>query len=117
MSQHRELVAIMFTDIEGYTSLMQNDEKEAMLIRKKHREIFDACTNKHKGELIQYFGDGTLSTFRSSVEAIKCGIEMLPKNFLYRATISNKFSNASLLEQFCLINHQKYNTFYPDFLP
>lgn len=76
MSQHRELVAIMFTDIEGYTSLMQNDEKEAILIRKKHRKIFDACTNKHKGELIQYFGDGTLSTFRSSVEAIKCGIEM-----------------------------------------
>ncbi|WP_298238814.1 FlgO family outer membrane protein [uncultured Algibacter sp.] len=76
MPQHRELVAIMFTDIEGYTSLMQNDEKEAMQIRKKHREIFDACTLKHKGELIQYFGDGTLSTFRSSVEAIKCGIEM-----------------------------------------
>ena len=76
MSQHRELVAIMFTDIEGYTSLMQKDEKEALLIREKHREIFVRCTKKFKGELIQYYGDGTLSTFRSSVEAIECGIEM-----------------------------------------
>ena len=76
MAQHRQLVAIMFTDIEGYTSLMQDDEKQAMLIRAKHREIFDTVTSKYNGELIQYFGDGTLSIFRSSVEAIKCGIEM-----------------------------------------
>lgn len=76
MSQHRQLNAIMFTDIEGYTSLMQHDEKEAISIRKKHREIFNTITEKYGGELIQYFGDGTLSTFRSSVEAVKCGIEM-----------------------------------------
>ena len=76
MAQHRQLVAIMFTDIEGYTSLMQNDEEEAILIRKKHREIFNNVTARYNGELIQYYGDGALSTFRSSVEAIKCGIEM-----------------------------------------
>lgn len=76
MEQHRQLVAIMFTDIEGYTSLMQDDEKHAMLIRQKHREIFDTLTKRFNGELIQYYGDGTLSIFRSSVEAIKCGIEM-----------------------------------------
>ncbi|WP_223550846.1 FlgO family outer membrane protein [Aestuariivivens sp. NBU2969] len=76
MAQQRQLVAIMFTDIEGYTSLMQNDEEEAILIRKKHREIFNNVTARYNGELIQYYGDGALSTFRSSVEAIKCGIEM-----------------------------------------
>ncbi len=76
MPQHRQLNAIMFTDIEGYTSLMQHDEKEAVLIRRKHREIFNAITEKYGGELIQYFGDGTLSIFKSSVEAVKCGIEM-----------------------------------------
>ncbi|WP_242203569.1 FlgO family outer membrane protein [Aestuariivivens insulae] len=76
MAQHRQLGAIMFTDIEGYTSLMQNDEMEAMVIRKRHREIFDTVTERFNGELIQYFGDGTLSIFRSSVEAIKCGIEL-----------------------------------------
>ena len=29
----RQLAAIMFTDIEGYTSLMQKDEEKANLIR------------------------------------------------------------------------------------
>ena len=76
MSQNRQLAAIMFTDIEGYTALMQNDEKNAIDIRFKHREIFKSVTEKYQGELIQYYGDGTLSTFKSSVEAIKCSIEM-----------------------------------------
>ena len=76
MSQNRQLAAIMFTDIEGYTALMQQDEKNAIQIRNKHRDIFKSITDKYKGELIQYYGEGTLSIFRSSVEAIKCGIEM-----------------------------------------
>jgi len=76
MSQNRQLAAIMFTDIEGYTALMQDDEKNAIQIRFKHREIFSSVTKKYNGEVIQYYGDGTLSIFKSSVEAIKCGIEM-----------------------------------------
>ncbi|MEJ2114194.1 MAG: adenylate/guanylate cyclase domain-containing protein, partial [Flavobacteriaceae bacterium] len=76
MSPKRQLAAIMFTDIEGYTALMQDDEKNAVHIRFKHREIFNSVTKKYNGEIIQYYGDGTLSIFSSSVEAIKCGIEM-----------------------------------------
>ena len=76
MSLDRQLVAIMFTDIEGYTSLMQQDEDNAMRIRNKHREIFNKVTKKYHGELIQYYGDGSLSIFKSSVEAVKCSIEM-----------------------------------------
>ena len=76
MLDNRQLSAIMFTDIEGYTALMQHDEKNAVIIRAKHREIFKTFTDKHNGELIHYFGDGTLSIFKSSVEAIKCAIEM-----------------------------------------
>ncbi|MGM5469851.1 adenylate/guanylate cyclase domain-containing protein [Flavobacteriaceae bacterium LMO-SS05] len=76
MSQKRQLSAIMFTDIVGYTALMQKDEKHAMLIRAKHRKVFNSLTKKYHGELIQYYGDGTLSTFKSSVEAVKCAIDM-----------------------------------------
>ena len=76
MLDNRQLSAIMFTDIEGYTALMQHDEKNAVIIRAKHREIFKTFTDKHNGELIHYFGDGTLSIFKSSVEAIKCAIKM-----------------------------------------
>jgi adenylate cyclase len=39
VSQSRQLAAIMFTDIEGYTAIMQKDEHEAILLKDRHREI------------------------------------------------------------------------------
>jgi len=76
MSKNRQLSAIMFTDMQGYTSMMQHDEKKAITLRERHREIFETSTKKYNGEIVQYFGDGTLSVFKSIVEAINCAIEM-----------------------------------------
>jgi TolB-like protein/class 3 adenylate cyclase/predicted negative regulator of RcsB-dependent stress response len=76
MSQQRQLAAIMFTDIEGYTSLMQRDEKKAVSMRAKHRSAFEMTTEAFNGSIIQYFGDGTLSIFKSTVEAVDCAIEL-----------------------------------------
>lgn len=74
--RQRQLVAIMFTDIEGYTSLMQADEKKGIAFRERHRQVFDATTKKYSGRILQYYGDGTLSTFPSAIDAVQCGIEM-----------------------------------------
>ncbi|MDF1697408.1 MAG: helix-turn-helix domain-containing protein [Saprospiraceae bacterium] len=74
--QQRQLVAIMFTDIKGYTALMQEDEKKAIAYRDLHRKIFDFTTNKFGGRILQYYGDGTLSIFTSAIAAVQCGIEM-----------------------------------------
>ena len=76
MSQTRQLAAIMFTDIEGYTALMQQNEEQAIQVRDKHRQIFNSITEKHRGRVLQYYGDGTLSIFDSAIDAVKCGIEM-----------------------------------------
>jgi len=70
----RQLAAVMFTDIVGYTSLMQGDEEIAVKVRKLHREAFQQQHKLHHGDIIQYFGDGTLSVFQSSVEAVECAI-------------------------------------------
>jgi len=75
-SQSHQLVAIMFTDIAGYTALMQQDEDRAVAFRKKHREVFNEVTLKFNGKILQYYGDGTLSTFNSAIDAVKCGIEL-----------------------------------------
>ena len=75
-SRHRQLAAIMFTDIEGYTSLMQKNESKAIAYRARHREVFDSTTRKYNGRILQYYGDGTLSTFPSAIDAVQCGIEM-----------------------------------------
>ncbi|MCF8364554.1 MAG: helix-turn-helix domain-containing protein [Bacteroidales bacterium] len=72
----RRLAAIMFTDIEGYTALMQGDEARAAKVRAKHRKVFLQQHDAYHGEIIQYYGDGTLSVFKSAIEAVKCAIAM-----------------------------------------
>jgi len=72
----RQLAAIMFTDIQGYTALMQKDEENAIKIRRRHREVFETVTKKYNGKILQYYGDGTLSIFDSAVEAVQCGTDM-----------------------------------------
>ncbi|MEZ5023652.1 MAG: adenylate/guanylate cyclase domain-containing protein [Chitinophagales bacterium] len=72
----RQLAAIMFTDIVGYTAIMQKDESAAMRIRVRHREVFESQHKNHHGEIIQYYGDGTLSIFSSAIEAANCAINI-----------------------------------------
>ena len=66
----------MFTDILGYTALMQQDEDKALVFRNRHREVFNTVTEKYEGKILQYYGDGTLSIFDSAINAVKCGIEI-----------------------------------------
>jgi class 3 adenylate cyclase len=74
MSQRRQLAAIMFTDMIGYTALMSEDEALAGRLRHRHREVLKLHHEQYNGEIIQYFGDGTLSIFNSALEAAKCAI-------------------------------------------
>ncbi len=74
--KNRRLAAIMFTDIVGYTALMQQDESAAVKARARHRQVFDHQHELHRGEIIQYYGDGTLSVFHSAIEAVFCAIKI-----------------------------------------
>ncbi|MBK5270024.1 MAG: tetratricopeptide repeat protein [Bacteroidia bacterium] len=73
---NRRLAAIMFTDIAGYTAIMQGSETAASLLRQRHREVFEKDHQHYHGEILQYYGDGTLSVFKSAVEAVECAISM-----------------------------------------
>jgi len=79
MNPHRQLSAILFTDIEGYTAIMQESEHKAMMIRNRHREILQMAHKEFNGRIVQYFGDGTLSTFQSVIEAVQCALSMQQK--------------------------------------
>ncbi|HUM47068.1 MAG TPA: adenylate/guanylate cyclase domain-containing protein, partial [Chitinophagales bacterium] len=72
----RQLAAIMFTDIVGYTALMQSNEEIAANVRSRHREVFQQQHDLHGGEIIQYYGDGTLSVFKSAIEAAACAVSI-----------------------------------------
>ncbi len=72
----RQLAAIMFTDIVGYTEMMHQNESAAAAVRQRHRDVFQKEHQRCKGEILQYYGDGTLSIFKSAVEAVECPIAM-----------------------------------------
>lgn len=70
----RQLTAIMFTDMVGYTALMQEDERLAKRNRDRHRDVLHRLIPGHGGRILQFYGDGTLSVFDSAIEAVRCGV-------------------------------------------
>lgn len=72
----RQLTAIMFTDMVGYTALMQENEHQARLNRDRHREVLERLITAQDGRILQFYGDGTLSVFNSAIAAVHCAIEV-----------------------------------------
>ncbi len=74
--QVRQLAAVMFTDMTGYTALMQEDEQKAKILSNHQRQTLEKFIPGYNGQIIQYFGDGTLSIFGSATDAVKSAIEI-----------------------------------------
>jgi len=72
----RKQAAVVFNDIQGYTSLMQENESYAVEIRQRHKEVVDRLTQEYKGTIIQYYGDGTLTIFDHAIDAVQCALHM-----------------------------------------
>jgi class 3 adenylate cyclase len=72
--QTRSLTAIMFTDIVGYTSLMERDEATAIQVWERHRAIVRVLVEQFKGTLVDAPGDESLSTFPSALLAVDCAL-------------------------------------------
>src|SRR6195952_123800 len=72
----RKLAAVMFTDIYGFTLLMEKDEADAMEKRSRYKEILGKFHKQYNGEIIKDMGDGSLSVFTNSVDAVWCAIQI-----------------------------------------
>ncbi len=72
----RKLAAVMFTDIEGYTAIVQKDEKASLDWVARHRLHLEECTREFNGRILQFYGDGSLSVYESAVDAVRCAIAM-----------------------------------------
>lgn len=75
-SKKRQLAAILFADIVGYTALMQKDEKSARQNLEKFRNTLNEKIKLYHGQIIQYYGDGCLCTFDSAVDSVQCAKEV-----------------------------------------
>ncbi len=72
MPSTRQLAAILFTDIAGYTSMMQRDEQSAIKMVKHHRGVLEKTVKEFEGNVIEFYGDGSLCIFNSITKAMHC---------------------------------------------
>ena len=70
MSQSRQLAAIMFTDIVGYTALMGEDEQKAFELLNKNRQLQKPLIEQYNGKWIKELGDGVLASFTTVTDAV-----------------------------------------------
>jgi len=76
MSQKRQLAAIMFTDIVGYTALMGKDSVKTLELIHISKEIQKPLVEKHNGKWLKEMGDGAMAQFSTALDAVNCSIEI-----------------------------------------
>jgi TolB-like protein/Flp pilus assembly protein TadD len=72
----RQLAAILFADMAGYTALMQENEQLAQLKRKRLKDVLEGTIEQFNGKLLQYYGDGSLSIFNSALDSVRFAINL-----------------------------------------
>jgi class 3 adenylate cyclase len=69
------LVTILFTDMEGSTSLTQRlGDAKAQVVLRTHNSIVREALKAHDGSEIKHTGDGIMASFGSASRALECAI-------------------------------------------
>ena len=74
--QSRSILAILSTDIPGYTQKTEEDESYAFTLIAKHRDIISKHVGESNGFTFKEMGDGTFNKFESVIDAARCAIKI-----------------------------------------
>lgn len=69
-------LAIMFTDLVGYSSMMNADQRDTISQLENYRAILCPIIESHQGTIIEFAGDSIFSRFNSAVDAVDAGVEI-----------------------------------------
>jgi predicted ATPase/class 3 adenylate cyclase len=72
----RRIVAVMFTDMVGYTALVQVDEHVGIDKRDRYWRALEAQHEAFGGTIVQRLGDGSMSMFPSALAAVQAAVAL-----------------------------------------
>lgn len=72
----RKIAAILAADIAGYSRLVAEDEEETIRRLGAYRAVFDDLIARYGGRIFNTAGDAVLAEFPSSVEAVRCAVDV-----------------------------------------
>src|SRR5580692_6435681 len=77
MAEGRKLVAILASDVVGFSRLAGADEDRILArLRALRSDLIDPTIAVHNGRIVKRTGDGAIVEFRSVVDAVRCAIEV-----------------------------------------
>ncbi|MFW6261978.1 MAG: 2TM domain-containing protein [Spirochaetota bacterium] len=74
--QEYRLAAIVFTDIVGFSRMMERDEAGTLELLATHNKLVRSTVDAHGGRVIKTVGDAFLCEFPNTVNAVKCAAEV-----------------------------------------
>ncbi len=83
----RRLAALLFTDIVGYSTLTERNEKATLELVEEHRRAVRALLPNYGGSEVKTTGDGFLLEFSSVIAALECAIEIQTAQFERNLTL------------------------------
>jgi class 3 adenylate cyclase len=95
LSMKRKIAAILAADIAGYSKLVAEDEEETLRRLALYRAVFDDFIARGSGRIFNTAGDAVLAEFPSTVEAVRCAIDvqesMRTRNLAYPSSRQMSF--------------------------
>jgi|GEM_PF-548954 class 3 adenylate cyclase len=77
------LAAIVFTDIHGFSRMMERDEAGTLALLHMHNDLVAGVVKAHGGVVIKTIGDAFLLDFKNTVDALQSALEIQDKLYQY----------------------------------
>lgn len=84
------LVAIMFTDMEGFTQYVERGDEGAYQILQRHNRVIREAAEQAGGRIVKSYGDGFMIAFPSARRALLAAVTIQGRFQSYNCTVDDE---------------------------